>query len=832
MKLRNLVLCFSILLSSLFFPLQAQASVATAQTANENSAFQAMDDYYFVITPLTGALACGLAAGLPGLALGLAAGGVDEALIHFGYTSQRHLTLGILTASTFATLGLPYHIAEIVAFGLSTSISSGAITIESTKLAHPANAMISGVALANAYTCPGYMGLGAGLAAYAIDHYTNTTAYSEALTNIAAVSVFAPIFGRLLTSPMPKVLAPVASFIQDNSVRIGIAIVAIYKGSPKKSASDTDNHIQNTVSPEEFHKELSAVFKRLTNSTIVDDLFRQQLVYRLGAASLTVQTGFMWSSYIQKSMEKMAALSPGNHASQTAYNNVLVAIAFLLVADLSFETVTRSVIAPYQTEKLNRILTAAMRERIMKKEAPLLLRSNTTIEADVNKFEENIATLSSTGINLIWSTADSYTTALQSSILLFNNNALDVLIFLQSYTSSISALQTMIQDKMEKIEDKIKVAEDQIKSLESDIKKKAKIVLGGGKQDLLHQKILDLEARIRTYNSEKFKWDIALQIIRTSRRYSDYLATNMLISQKITDAQLNKTQMFTSRDAARDVISSGSWYLNNQADIKRTNIAAKSLLSVMDFLDKPCDETSTLKITHSQSNENSIYFSDFKVGVLNPFRELLVADQFELKAGRYVVTGASGSGKSSFLSKVRGIKCNGIYAHGNIEFRATEISNDPVYELTQEDYIAPNSSLLENLTGKTSKQLEDDLEIRQRATRYLTELKIDDLGLSGLASNLDEEKNWGDTLSGGQKRKIAIVAMLLKKPKFVIMDETFAGMDEQAIKIAQRLISNELAESVILIVDHQAEANNFDTFYQQNLHLENHSLVLRPMNVD
>lgn len=87
--------------------------------------------------------------------------------------------------------------------------------------------------------------------------------------------------------------------------------------------------------------------------------------------------------------------------------------------------------------------------------------------------------------------------------------------------------------------------------------------------------------------------------------------------------------------------------------------------------------------------------------------------------------------------------------------------------------------------------------------------------------------DWKNELSGGEQRKIAIAAMLLKKPGFVIMDETFNGMDDVVIKVAQDLIREELKDSVVIVTEHKSVANNFEGFYQNELRVEENTLFLR-----
>jgi lipopolysaccharide export system ATP-binding protein len=61
-----------------------------------------------------------------------------------------------------------------------------------------------------------------------------------------------------------------------------------------------------------------------------------------------------------------------------------------------------------------------------------------------------------------------------------------------------------------------------------------------------------------------------------------------------------------------------------------------------------------------------------------------------------------------------------------------------------------------------------------------------------------------NTLSGGEKRRLEVARLLLEKPKMILMDEPFAGLDPKAIRILKNLILNLQKEGInIFISDHQ-----------------------------
>ena len=92
---------------------------------------------------------------------------------------------------------------------------------------------------------------------------------------------------------------------------------------------------------------------------------------------------------------------------------------------------------------------------------------------------------------------------------------------------------------------------------------------------------------------------------------------------------------------------------------------------------------------------------------------------------------------------------------------------------------------------------------------------------------LDDKQDWYTVLSGGQKKKIMLVSAIIKEPDILILDEIFSGLDSQSIFIAQKMLKKYLPNTLILIIDHHAQENNFDNFYDNGIHLDNQMIVLK-----
>jgi ABC-type uncharacterized transport system fused permease/ATPase subunit len=146
-----------------------------------------------------------------------------------------------------------------------------------------------------------------------------------------------------------------------------------------------------------------------------------------------------------------------------------------------------------------------------------------------------------------------------------------------------------------------------------------------------------------------------------------------------------------------------------------------------------------------------------------------------------------------------------------------------IHQATQNDYIVPHATLFEVITSRSAGDTIDP-ELERSVRALLLEIAIDDQNEAGLIDMLHAKKDWNTILSGGQKRKISILGAILKRPDIVILDEVFNGLDSTSVKNAQRMLKTYLPKTLMLIVDHNYELNNYEGFYDARLHLENKAL--------
>ena len=182
-------------------------------------------------------------------------------------------------------------------------------------------------------------------------------------------------------------------------------------------------------------------------------------------------------------------------------------------------------------------------------------------------------------------------------------------------------------------------------------------------------------------------------------------------------------------------------------------------------------------------------------------RKVVKGISLEVSQGEIVgLLGPNGAGKTtSFYMIVGLIKPN----NGSIFLNNKEITKLPMYKRAQKGigYLAQEASVFRKLSVE-----ENILSVLQMTNLGKSQQKekmeslLEEFGLVHI------RKNRGDLLSGGERRRTEIARALATDPKFVLLDEPFAGVDPVAVEDIQRIVAHLKKKNIgILITDHNVQ---------------------------
>ena len=163
--------------------------------------------------------------------------------------------------------------------------------------------------------------------------------------------------------------------------------------------------------------------------------------------------------------------------------------------------------------------------------------------------------------------------------------------------------------------------------------------------------------------------------------------------------------------------------------------------------------------------------------------------------------GPNGAGKTTTFYMITGMVKP---TKGDIFLDNHKITNDPMYKRAQKGigYLAQEASIFRKLS------VEDNImsvlqftDLSKKEQKIKLESLIEEFNIGHV------RKNRGDLLSGGERRRTEIARCLASDPKFILLDEPFAGVDPIAVEDIQSIVAHLKDRNIgILITDHDVQA--------------------------
>lgn len=171
---------------------------------------------------------------------------------------------------------------------------------------------------------------------------------------------------------------------------------------------------------------------------------------------------------------------------------------------------------------------------------------------------------------------------------------------------------------------------------------------------------------------------------------------------------------------------------------------------------------------------------------------------FDVKQGEIVgLLGPNGAGKTTSFYQVVGLVKSDS---GEVFLNDINITRLPMYKraqmgigyLPQEASVFRKLSVEDNITAVLEMTKLKKAQQKEKLESLLNEFRLQHV-----------RKNNGDTLSGGERRRTEIARALAVDPKFILLDEPFAGVDPIAVEDIQEIIAKLKYQNIgILITDH------------------------------
>jgi len=178
--------------------------------------------------------------------------------------------------------------------------------------------------------------------------------------------------------------------------------------------------------------------------------------------------------------------------------------------------------------------------------------------------------------------------------------------------------------------------------------------------------------------------------------------------------------------------------------------------------------------------------------------DILHGISLEISSGETVgLLGPNGAGKTTSFYTICGLVPP---TSGNVYFDGEEITSFPLHKraLKGIGYLPQESSIFKDLSVEDNLMLAAEISIKDKNQRTK---KIEELLELFNIEPIRQRK--GVSLSGGERRRAEIARALVSNPKFLLLDEPFAGVDPIAVKDIQGIIASLKSMGIgVLITDH------------------------------
>lgn len=214
-------------------------------------------------------------------------------------------------------------------------------------------------------------------------------------------------------------------------------------------------------------------------------------------------------------------------------------------------------------------------------------------------------------------------------------------------------------------------------------------------------------------------------------------------------------------------------------------------LSAINALENPSEDTSLKSdFTRGIHIKNLTFgynggtlFEDFSLSLTHP--------------GLYRIAGKNGTGKTTFVDLLTGIlpSDQSVQLFGKCPCEYSDEDMQQVVGVLPQDADLFSSTFLENIYS--GRKINKECLLKTIEECGFTSFIQEDIRLEDII----EER--GKNISGGQRRKIALLRTLCMRPKILILDEPFANLDQKSISALKSFIDEYSKENYVLIISHE-----------------------------
>ncbi|HEV7410413.1 MAG TPA: ABC transporter ATP-binding protein/permease, partial [Bradyrhizobium sp.] len=278
----------------------------------------------------------------------------------------------------------------------------------------------------------------------------------------------------------------------------------------------------------------------------------------------------------------------------------------------------------------------------------------------------------------------------------------------------------------------------------------------------------------------------------------------LLCAPKFLDGSMTLGQVMQAASAFTIVQTAFGWLVDNYPRLADWNACARRIASLMmslDGLERAERGDGFGRIQRGETEgDTMLSLNDLSV-TLDDGTAVVDDTEVAIEPGeRLLVAGESGSGKSTLVRAIAGLW---PWGGGSVNFHPDR----RLFMLPQKPYV-PSGTLRRAVAYPGAAE---DWTLKEIGTA------LDKVGLKHLIEKIEEDAPWDQTLSGGEKQRLAFARLFLHNPDIIVLDEATSALDEKSQDGMMALMTRELPKATVVSVAHRAE---LEAFHSRKIVLE------------
>jgi putative ATP-binding cassette transporter len=328
------------------------------------------------------------------------------------------------------------------------------------------------------------------------------------------------------------------------------------------------------------------------------------------------------------------------------------------------------------------------------------------------------------------------------------------------------------------------------------------IALLGGEEEERAELTRNVKGLLESWRLVMGQWMRTTFVSSTSSFIASVLPV-LLCAPKFLAGDMTLGQVMQAASAFVIVQTAFAWLVDNYPRFANWNANARRVASLIASLDalREAEKAGGIKqISRGRHDDKALQLRGLSV-TLDDGTGIVNETEVDIAPGEKVlIVGDSGSGKSTLVRAIAGLW---PWGDGEVVMQR----DAKLLMLPQRSYV-PLGSLRRATTYPMAADSVADDAVRDA---------LEAVGLGHLLDQLDEEGPWEQTLSGGEKQRLAFARLLIHKPNLIVLDEATSALDPESQEQLMQLINERIPEATLISVGHRPE---LEAFHERKLVLK------------